>query len=193
MLKFEDFLNQFDLEDPEQCRKMLRQYEEYVDKVWEEFGKRWTWCGGCHKTVRFDQRTTSEELVGDKMKLVTRCPVCGNLSENNNLCEICSSDERDHNSICVVCSPKDVFSFEKMKEYHGVYHVLNGYISPSKGIGYDDINLPSLIQRIKENNIEEKIIDLIKKERLVHPDTMGAYNAALVNYKKMVYYICGQL
>ena len=48
--------------------------------------------------------------------------------------------------------------FEKMKEYHGVYHVLNGYISPSKGIGYDDINLPSLIQRIKDENIEEIIL-----------------------------------
>lgn len=89
MLKFEDFLNQFDLEDPEECRKMLRQYEQYIDKVWDEFGKRWTYCGGCHKTVRFDQRTTKEEQVGDKLKLVTRCLVCGcpwfiKDKENNN-------------------------------------------------------------------------------------------------------------
>ena len=83
---------------------------------------------------------------------ISRCPICGNLSENNENCELCDSEERDHKTICVVHGPKDVFAFEKMKEYHGVYHVLNGYISPSKGIGYDDINLPSLIQRIKDEN-----------------------------------------
>ena len=89
---------------------------------------------------------------------ISRCPICGNLSENNENCELCDSEERDHKTICVVHGPKDVFAFEKMKEYHGVYHVLNGYISPSKGIGYDDINLPSLIQRIKDENIEEIIL-----------------------------------
>lgn len=89
---------------------------------------------------------------------ISRCPVCGNLSENDHLCEICASDERDHNSICVVCSPKDVFAFEKMKEYHGVYHVLNGYINPSKGIGFDDINLSSLIKRIEQDNVNEIIL-----------------------------------
>lgn len=89
---------------------------------------------------------------------ISRCPICGNLSENDNLCEICGSEERDQNTICVVHSPKDVFAFEKMKEYHGVYHVLNGYISPSKGKGYDDINLSSLIKRVEEGNIEEVIL-----------------------------------
>lgn len=89
---------------------------------------------------------------------ISRCPICGNLSENGNTCEICASDERDFQTICVVCGPKDVFAFEKMKEFHGVYHVLNGYISPSKGIGYEDINLPSLIKRIEQGNINEVIL-----------------------------------
>lgn len=89
---------------------------------------------------------------------ISRCPVCGNLSENGNLCEICSNEERDHKTICVVCGPKDVFAFEKMKEYKGVYHVLNGYISPSKGIGYEDINLPSLLTRIKNDELNEVIL-----------------------------------
>ena len=89
---------------------------------------------------------------------ISRCPICGNLSENDNLCEICSSEERDQNTICVVHGPKDVFAFEKMKEYHGVYHVLNGYISPSKGKGYDDINLSSLIKRIEEGNVTEVVL-----------------------------------
>ena len=89
---------------------------------------------------------------------ISRCPICGNLSENNHNCELCDSEERDKQTICVVHGPKDVFAFEKMKEYHGVYHVLNGYISPSKGIGYEDINLPSLIERIKKGDIKEVIL-----------------------------------
>ncbi len=74
---FEEFAKQFDLDDPEKCVKLLRVYEDYIDRVWGFYGKKWTFCGGCHKTVRFDQRTTKEEPVGDKIKLVTRCPVCG--------------------------------------------------------------------------------------------------------------------
>ena len=89
---------------------------------------------------------------------ISRCPVCGNLSENNEPCEICKSEERFKNIICVVHGPKDVFAFEKMKEFHGVYHVLNGYISPSKGKGFDDINLASLISRIENETIEEVIL-----------------------------------
>lgn len=89
---------------------------------------------------------------------ISRCPICGNLSENDNLCEICAAAEREQNTICVVHGPKDVFAFEKMKEYHGVYHVLNGYISPSKGKGYDDINLSSLIKRIEDGNVIEVIL-----------------------------------
>lgn len=89
---------------------------------------------------------------------ISRCPICGNLSENDNLCEICAAEEREQNTICVVHGPKDVFAFEKMKEYHGVYHVLNGYISPSKGKGYDDINLSSLIKRIEDGNVIEVIL-----------------------------------
>lgn len=89
---------------------------------------------------------------------ISRCPICGNLSENNETCEICKSEERFKNIICVVHGPKDVFAFEKMKEFHGVYHVLNGYISPSKGKGFDDINLASLISRIENETIEEVIL-----------------------------------
>ena len=120
---------------------------------------------------------------------ISRCPICGNLSENDNLCEICAAEEREQNTICVVHGPKDVFAFEKMKEYHGVYHVLNGYISPSKGKGYDDINLSSLIKRIEDGNVIEVILatdltmdiskllskyDGLKITRLAHGLPMGA-------------------
>lgn len=114
--------------------------------------------------MAYDVLKMSKESIEDfassilAINNISRCPICGNLSENGSECEICSSEERDQTTICVVHSPKDVFAFEKMKEYHGVYHVLNGYISPSKGKGYDDINLASLINRIEKNNIEEIIL-----------------------------------
>ena len=89
---------------------------------------------------------------------ICKCPRCGNLSENNSLCEICANEERDHKTICVVHGPKDVFAFEKMKEYYGVYHVLNGHISPSKNIGFNDINLASLIDIVEKETVEEIIL-----------------------------------
>ena len=89
---------------------------------------------------------------------ITHCPVCGNLSETGQLCEICLDADREQDVLCVVHGPKDVFAFEKMKEYHGVYHVLNGYISPTKNIGYEDINLPSLFDRIKKQPVKEIIL-----------------------------------
>lgn len=90
---------------------------------------------------------------------ISRCPICGNLTENNELCEICASEERDHSVVCVVHSPKDVFAFEKMKEYRGTYHVLNGYISSnSKNNSFEDVDIPSLISRIESSEIKEVIL-----------------------------------
>lgn len=93
-----------------------------------------------------------------QIRHITHCPICGNLSEEDEICEICSDPTREQDIICVVHGPKDVYAFEKMKEYHGVYHVLNGYISPTKNVGYEDINLPSLFARLKKQPIKEIIL-----------------------------------
>lgn len=74
------------------------------------------------------------------------CKVCGNLTEHEE-CEICSDSERNHRQILVVQSPKDVIAMEKMGEYKGVYHVLNGLISSTKGIMPEDLNIASLLER----------------------------------------------
>lgn len=114
--------------------------------------------------MAYDFLTMSPENVDEfaqailQINKISKCPVCGNLSQDQSLCEICSDENRNHQIICVVHSPKDVFAFEKMKEYHGVYHVLNGYISPAKNIGYDNINLPSLMKRIEHDQIQEIIL-----------------------------------
>jgi len=85
------------------------------------------------------------------------CSVCGNLTDTDP-CRICSDKNRDVKKICVVESPKDVFAMERIREYNGQYHVLNGTISPMDGIGPDDINLRSLIVRLQKSDVEELIL-----------------------------------
>jgi len=85
------------------------------------------------------------------------CSVCGNLTEKDP-CLICSDPSRDSSVICVVESPRDVVAMEKIKEYRGLYHVLNGAISPMEGIGPEDINLKSLITRLQSSDVEEVIL-----------------------------------
>ena len=76
------------------------------------------------------------------------CKVCGNLTEEDT-CEICSSDHRNKDVIFVVQSPKDIIAMEKTNEYQGVYHVLNGLISTTKGVMPEDLNIDSLLERAK--------------------------------------------
>lgn len=78
-----------------------------------------------------------------------RCPICGNLTDREQ-CDVCSDKERNQRQIFVVQSPKDVLAMERTSEYTGVYHVLNGLISSSKGILPEDLNLDSLLKRAKE-------------------------------------------
>lgn len=90
---------------------------------------------------------------------IHRCKICNNLSEDDQ-CEICKDKTRNQKIICVVEEPKNVFIFEKVGTYHGLYHVLDGLISPLDGINPEDINIASLIERIKNNKIEEVILAL---------------------------------
>lgn len=85
------------------------------------------------------------------------CSVCGNLTDVDP-CPICSDSSRDKGVICVVESPRDVSSLERVREFNGLYHVLHGAISPMDGIGPEDINLRSLIVRLQENDVKELIL-----------------------------------
>ena len=98
----------------------------------------------------------STSLLDMKQK-IKRCSNCGYYSEND-LCSICSSLNREKNTICVVEKPKNVALFEKMGSYHGLYHVLDGLISPLDGINPEDIKIGKLIDRIEKENIKEVII-----------------------------------
>lgn len=85
------------------------------------------------------------------------CSVCGNLTDTDP-CWICSDAGRRQDVICVVESPRDVAAMERIKEYNGLYHVLHGVISPMEGVGPEDINLRSLIERLQHNDVKELII-----------------------------------
>lgn len=87
---------------------------------------------------------------------IHRCKVCGNLCEGE-VCSLCKDDTRDKSTICVVQNPKDIAAIESMQEYKGLYHVLNGTINTQKGILPEDLNIPSLLDRINDN-IEEVIL-----------------------------------
>ena len=100
----------------------------------------------------------SETLKNVKTK-IKRCNKCNNLSEED-LCEICKMTNRDVNTICVVEDVENVMIFEKVGTYRGLYHVLDGLISPLDGINPSDINISSLIERIKKEDIKEIILAL---------------------------------
>ena len=98
--------------------------------------------------------------VLEAKKSVHTCPVCQNLTEGEGPCAICRSDKRDGGTVCVVADPKDVIAMERTREYHGLYHVLHGLISPMDGIGPSDIEIESLVQRVAEGGVKEVIFAL---------------------------------
>lgn len=85
------------------------------------------------------------------------CAVCQNLTDSE-VCPYCSDDNRDHTVICVVEDPRDIVSIEKTREYHGVYHVLHGAISPIDSIGPEDIKIMELLKRCQEGQVQEIIM-----------------------------------
>ncbi len=104
-----------------------------------------------------DEANQLADAIKEAKSGMKYCSVCGNLSDVDP-CPICGSDSREHSIICVVESPRDVHAMERIREYNGLYHVLNGAISPIDGIGPDDINLRSLILRLQSEDIKELIL-----------------------------------
>ncbi len=104
-----------------------------------------------------DQQKQFAKAVSD-IRHLKQCKICGNLSENE-ICDICADTDRDHSQICVVQSEKDLYAIENLQEYKGVYHVLHGAINIQKGVLPDQLNIPSLENRITPE-IKEVILAL---------------------------------
>ena len=90
---------------------------------------------------------------------VKYCKVCHNISDSD-ICEICANPSRDTSRICVVESIRDVMAVEATQQFRGLYHVLGGIISPMDGIGPSDLQIDSLVERVKKGGIDEVILAL---------------------------------
>lgn len=101
------------------------------------------------------------------------CPVCQNLTDGE-LCSVCGDSHRDRTVICVVAEPRDVLSFERSREYKGLYHVLHGLMSPMNHIGPDDLKISELVSRVSEGEIREVIM-------ATNPDTEGDTTAMYIS------------
>lgn len=119
------------------------------------------------RLVLYQLRQSEEEVqtfadaVATLRRDVRYCKVCHNISDTD-ICPICSNPKRDRTTICVVENIRDVMAIEDTGQYHGLYHVLGGLISPVDGIGPADIEIASLVSRVEEaQNGEEPIKEVI--------------------------------
>ncbi|MED3661430.1 recombination mediator RecR [Ureibacillus sp. FSL K6-8385] len=108
-------------------------------------------------TMKEDEVLSFAKALVDAKRDLTYCSICGHITDVDP-CHICTDQTRDVSTICVVQDPKDVIAMEKMKDYHGLYHVLHGAISPMDGIGPEDINVASLINRLQDERVKEIIL-----------------------------------
>jgi len=103
---------------------------------------------------------TVEELasaIANVKKAIHDCPVCYNYTDED-ICPICADPRRDHSQVCVVADARDLMALERSGEYRGVYHVLQGLLSPIEGVMPDDLRIGQLLERVKKGGIEEIII-----------------------------------
>lgn len=134
-------------------------------------------------TLNFKQ--SDIENFAESIKNITKihkCNVCGHLTEDD-ICKICLDSNRDKNVICVIEDYKSVFSFEKAGNFKGVYHVLNGLISPADNIGPDNINLASLVKRVESLNKPELILAL---KSTIEGETTTLYIKKIFEHKNVL-------
>ena len=99
------------------------------------------------------------ETIAHMRQEVKHCRICHNISDSE-VCPICSDPRRDESTICVVENVQDVMAVENTQQYQGLYHVLGGVISPMDGVGPADLEIDSLVERVKEGGVKEVILAL---------------------------------
>lgn len=116
-------------------------------------------------------RRLADALVRMKEQIIT-CTTCFNITETDP-CAICANPQRDHALICVVEEPLDVLAIEKTDTYRGLYHVLNGALSPMEGVGPKDLRISELVARMQGGEVREVIL-------ATNPNYEGDYTAAYI-------------
>ena len=126
-----------------------------------------------------DDLAEFSDAIKDLKKSIHVCPICGFLTEGER-CVICDDNNRDQDILMVVSYPKDVIAFENAESYRGLYHVLNGVISLSKGGTIEDLNITSLIERVETNHFKEVII---ATNPTIEGETTALYIAKIIKDK----------
>ena len=108
------------------------------------------------RTERGEAAQLAQALLDVKDKLVV-CTQCNNIGDSE-LCNYCRDPHRDRSSICVVEEPHNILPIETTRQYHGLYHVLHGSISPLRGIGPDQLRVQNLLERLRGGEIKEAIL-----------------------------------
>jgi len=101
-------------------------------------------------------RSLADALLALRQK-TKLCPTCFNICDSD-LCSICRNTERDTSQICIVEQPQDILALEHIGVYKGLYHVLHGAISPTEGVGTEDIRIKELLKRLEDNQVTEVIL-----------------------------------
>lgn len=121
---------------------------------------------------REEVEDTARALVEAKTKIHT-CSHCGNFTDKDP-CSICSDERRDRSLLCVVQESRDIFTFERVGDYRGLYHVLNGALSPLEGIGPEELKIDELLERLQDEKVKELII-------ATNPNTEGDATAVYLS------------
>lgn len=137
---------------------------QYIEKAVEEIsklpgiGRKTALRLALHLLRREESETTSlAQALVDLRTKIRYCNSCHNLSDTE-ICGICANPRRDASLICVVENPQDVMAIENTAQYHGLYHVLGGIISPIEGVGPSDLRIDSLLKRVAEGGKKEVIL-----------------------------------
>lgn len=142
----------------------MTEYIEAIQRLAEQFGRlsgvgRKTALRMAFSVIELDSEAAEEfaaAIIEAKQK-IRECPICGNLTDKD-ICSVCADEERNKKVICVVEDVRAVISFEKVREFNGLYHVLGGVISPINGVTPDKIRFAELISRVNNDEIEEVIV-----------------------------------
>lgn len=131
-----------------------------------------------YQVLAMDENAAKEfaAAILDVHTKIKRCPVCQNFTDKD-ICPICASTKRDESIICIVESPRDVATFEKTREYKGLYHVLHGLISPMDGITAEQLTVKELLARLQDDKVKEVIM---ATSSTIEGETTAMYISRLV-------------
>ena len=107
--------------------------------------------------MREEDAMEFSSAIANVKQRIHKCPKCGLYTESD-LCDICSDHQRDRSTLIVVSFPQVAYSFERISGFRGLYHVLGGVISPSKGMGMGELAIDSLLKRIDEDGVKEVVL-----------------------------------